>query len=117
MSLKKNMGSNIDYGTLSKMIYRYNNADEEYWTSIYELEQYVMGKVCISDDDFIEVIDNMLLIKVKQPASKSFLNVKEYLENNGIAHEYDELNDNYEELVIFLEQFPEPKRVGDKNDT
>lgn len=108
-----------NYKVLSNLIHKYNQADEEYWSSIYELEQYLMDKLCKTEDDFVEVIDNTIRIRVKTPESEGFSSLKEYLRKNEIPYEYevDNSRDSYGnikefgELIIFAEQFPKMEKL------
>lgn len=79
----------MQYDKLSELIHSYNQANVNYWNSISELEQYVSHEICFTDDDFVEVIDNLLVIRVREP-SKSFYELKECLEKKGIKYEYEE---------------------------
>jgi hypothetical protein len=79
----------------------------------------VVDKLCKTEDDFAEVIDNTLRIRVKTPEPREFCNLKEYLIENNIPHEYevDNARDSYGkikefgEIVIFAEQFPKREKL------
>ena len=63
----------FSYETLNRFALRYIVADNEYWESMYVLEQYIRNTLCYNDDNSsVSIVDDNLEIYTKNPVSEEF---------------------------------------------